>query len=975
MGEGQIRVLGSLHLHSGGGRVSVGSETSLRLLASLVAAEGGFLASTDLSERLWGQDAPGSRLRMAVSRLRGRLAEVALDDLLVTMSGGYRLERRPGAIDAGVFQHLVDDARAVALTSPDRAMAMLMEGLALWTGPAFDGLGSEVWLAGTVERLREQRLAAEDLLAGLQLRAGRAPAILDRLQRAVEDEPLREERWVHLVTALGATTRRSEALRALDRARRVLGRTVGLGLGPELRGLEQDLLSGAGAGPTPAPWHATLDLVGRDAELLHLRRLLRSARVAVVIGLGGVGKSALATAFVAEVEAAGLAVLRTAVDGVASPEELRAQLAATVGLQGTDDPEGLFDAIARRAPRAGLWVVDGAEADEVAVAEVIGALTQAIPALRFVITSRVPVPLPGAVPLPLEPLAIGSVEEPGPAMRVLADHAGVVLEVASAADREAVARLARRGGGVPLALELLAAASVRTGLHALATRDESPNAPILEGLQWALAAMPAACRTLVLRMAQLSSGCSPELARRLQVDDEDVAATLGPAVQARVVQPMPAADGDGYRYQLAEPLREALIELAGPAEAAAVHDQLLGLARDVGRLHGPADAVALAVVETELDNLRNWLARIEGSAEGVELATALARAWQELGLGGDGAAWLQLQVAGAPGDDPGAAAARIAAGVIHGWLDIAAEDRVWLQQSNDAVAGAGDWESWLHGTTLAVLAIGRSGTDVEVGAELLIGQAAQDALQRVGDPWFSVQRQAVLALGPLGAGNFTQARIYLRGIVDQYLALGDPSTALQHLAHSVTIGRVIRAWDAIEEDLETAAPLEALGLARGATALLAVERAEVRRGRGDGPEATRAMHEAIERLERAGGLRQVAARRVGLASWLVEDDRSAEALAQVRIALPTLLRYDPLGAAMALGILVGLVEGAVAAQLAGASQRLGVERGVVALTEEELAVHDARLAAAAEGSPEDAAQGAALGDDELLELVASIELG
>ena len=519
-----------------------------------------------------------------------------------------------------------------------------MEALALWTGPAFDGLGSEVWLAGTVERLREQRLAAEDLLAGLQLRAGRAPAILDRLQRAVEDEPLREERWVHLVTALGATTRRSEALRALDRARRVLGRTVGLGLGPELRGLEQDLLSGAGAGPTPAPWHATLDLVGRDAELLHLRRLLRSARVAVVIGLGGVGKSALATAFVAEVEAAGLAVLRTAVDGVASPEELRAQLAATVGLQGTDDPEGLFDAIARRAPRAGLWVVDGAEADEVAVAEVIGALTQAIPALRFVITSRVPVPLPGAVPLPLEPLAIGSVEEPGPAMRVLADRAGVVLEVASAADREAVARLARRGGGVPLALELLAAASVRTGLHALAARDESPNAPILEGLQWALAAMPAACRTLVLRMAQLSSGCSPELARRLQVDDEDVAATLGPAVQARVVQPMPAADGDGYRYQLAEPLREALIELAGPAEAAAVHDQLLGLARDVGRLHGPADAVALAVVETELDNLRNWLARIEGSAEGVELATALARAWQELGLGGDGAG-----VAPAPG--------------------------------------------------------------------------------------------------------------------------------------------------------------------------------------------------------------------------------------------------------------------------------------------------------------------------------------
>ena len=597
-------------------------------------------------------------------------------------------------------------------------MAMLMEALALWTGPAFDGLGSELWLAGTVERLREQRLAAEDLLAGLQLRAGRAPAILDRLQRAVEDEPLREERWVHLVTALGATTRRSEALRALDRARRVLGRTVGLGLGPELRGLEQDLLSGAGAGPAPAPWRATLDLVGRDAELLHLRRLLRSARVAVVIGLGGVGKSALATAFVAEVEAAGLTVLRTAVDGVASPEELHAQLAATVGLHGTDDPEGLFDAIARRAPRAGLWVVDGAEADEVAVAAVVGALAHAIPALRFVITSRVPVPLPGAVPLPLEPLAIGSVGGAG------TRDAGAGRPRGSRARASRPRPTGRRWRAWPDVAGACRSrsSSWRRPASAPAStrsrhRDESPNAPVLEGLQWALAAMPAACRTLVLRMAQLSSGCSPELARRLQVDDEDLTATLGPAVQARVVQPMPAADGDGYRYQLAEPLREALIELAGPAETAAVHDQLLGFARDVGRLHGPADAAALAVVESELDNLRNWLARIEGSAEGVELATALARAWQELGLGGDGAAWLQLQVAGAPEDDPARRPPASPPASSAGWLDIAAEDRIWLHRPTTpspvrATGSRGStaprWRCWPSGGAASTSRSGRS---------------------------------------------------------------------------------------------------------------------------------------------------------------------------------------------------------------------------------------------------------------------------
>jgi hypothetical protein len=232
----------------------------------------------------------------------------------------------------------------------------------------------------------------------------------------------------------------------------------------------------------------------------------------------------------------------------------------------------------------------------------------------------------------------------------------------------------------------------------------------------------------------------------------------------------------------------------------------------------------------------------------------------------------------------------------------------------------------------------------------------------------------VLSLGPVGAGNFTQARAYLRGIVDEYLALGDPSTALQHLAHSVTLGRVMGAWDEIEADLESAEPLEALGLARHATALLAVERAEVRRGRGDGPAATRAMQEAVEALERAGGSRQVAARRVGLGQWLAEDGRRIDGLAQVRIALPTLLRYDRVGAAMALGLVVALAEGEDAARLAGASERLGAARAVVALTPTQLAEHDARLAAAMALAPDAAAHGAAMTDDELLELVASIRV-
>jgi hypothetical protein len=405
-----------------------------------------------------------------------------------------------------------------------------------------------------------------------------------------------------------------------------------------------------------------------------------------------------------------------------------------------------------------------------------------------------------------------------------------------------------------------------------------------------------------------------------------------------------------------------------------VHETLVGLGRAVGRLHGLADPKSLHLIETETDNLRHWLSRSEGTDRGLELAMALARAWQELGLGGDGAAWLRRQVASAPEHDPGAAAARIAAGLIRGWIDVAPEDVEWLRPALDAVAAAGDWEMWLHGSVLATLALGRAGGDLYEALELITGERAQIALGAVADPWFTIQRQAVLAIGPVGAGNFTEARAYLDRVVDAYLELGDRSSALEHLAIKTTFARIIQAWDDLEADLERAAPLLEAGLARGAAALIGVERTHLLRGRGHGAAASRAMADAIEALERAGGQRHVASRRVELAGWLQEEGRTAEALTQVRAALPTLLRHDRLGAAMGLAVLIPLVDGETSALLAGATRRRQSERGLVDLTEERREEMQRLLAAATQGREAAEARGAAMDDDELVELVESIEL-
>jgi DNA-binding SARP family transcriptional activator len=968
---GEVRVLGPLRLSEGPDERAVGSVASARLLAALVVADGGAVATEVLSERLWGEPAPAGRLRMAVHRLRQRLEEVGLGQLLTADQGTYRLDLPADALDAARFVHLVDDAQTAASSAPERAVELLRTSLDLWRGEPYEDLADELWLRGEVERLRQQRLDAEDLLTGLLLRLRRSPPVVD-LRRAAEAEPLREQRWRHLASELGRTTRRSEALRAIEDARAALG-TAGLDLGAELLELEQSLLTGVSAPPAPSiPWSAGRELVGRDRELTHVRRLLRTNRIVVVTGLGGVGKSALATALGAEVEEAGVTVLRTGVDGARSRAEVDALLARTVGLAGADDPASLLDTIARRLPASALWVIDGAEADVDAVARAAEALVRAAPSLRVLVTSRTSVPVAGAAPFALEPLEVGTADLPGPAMRLLADLAGVVVEDASRADLQALQRLSERGAGLPLALEVLAGATDLVGLQIVAAGEGPLSPPVLESLRWALSAMPPACRTLLVRMAQLAAGCGPELAQRLTTSSEDLPILLAPAVQARVLLPVP--DGASYRYQLPEPLRQALRDLGTPDDIAAVHEVLVGVGRAVGRLHGPADASALRLVEAELDTFRHWLSRFEGTPQGLELATALARAWQELGIGGDGATWLERQVATVPADDPTAGAARIAGGVIRGWLDLAGADLEWILPALDAVAAAGDWEAWLHGSILGALAVGRAGTDLAIGLELLTGETAQAALAAVSDPWFTVQRQAVLAMGPVGAANFGQARAYLRPVIDRFLELGDPSTALGHVAMSVAFGRIAEQWADVEADLATAAPLEALGLARGAVATLAVERAHYERERGDRAAAVRAMVEAIEGIERAGGLRHVAARRVGLAEWHLEDGRSAEALAEIRVALPTLLRHDRLGAAMALMGLVGITHGDLAAMLAGASRRRYDDRGVIALTPRRLEELQERLAAATQGREAAEARGAAMDDDELVELVDSIEL-
>ena len=73
-----------------------------------------------------------------------------------------------------------------------------------------------------------------------------AAEVVAEAERLVQAEPLRERRWSLLLSSLDAAGRRAEAVRAFERARRVLATELGLSPGHELVRLHESLLLDCG---------------------------------------------------------------------------------------------------------------------------------------------------------------------------------------------------------------------------------------------------------------------------------------------------------------------------------------------------------------------------------------------------------------------------------------------------------------------------------------------------------------------------------------------------------------------------------------------------------------------------------------------------------------------------------------------------------------------------------------------------------
>jgi DNA-binding SARP family transcriptional activator len=325
-----LRALGPLQVLSGGEELALGSPKQRAVLAVLLISVNRVVAVDRLVEELWGGEAPAramASLQAYVSRLRRLLqpegANRGRSDVLVTQSPGYLLRVDPNSIDAVRFEQQATEAsRLLAAGDAAAALVGLDRALALWRGPAYADFGFDDFAQGEIARLDELRLAAtEDRIAAL-LDTGQAPGAVAEAEVLVRDRPLREGAWASLMTGLYRTGRQADALRAYQRARKVMGEELGIEPGPALQALEQRILQQslelepvagpvatamapappprgpAPAAPPPAPV-AQEPLVGRDREQERLREAVAavaagSGRAVVLHGEPGIGKTRLA---------------------------------------------------------------------------------------------------------------------------------------------------------------------------------------------------------------------------------------------------------------------------------------------------------------------------------------------------------------------------------------------------------------------------------------------------------------------------------------------------------------------------------------------------------------------------------------------------------------------------------------------------------------------------------------------------------
>ncbi|AXB47604.1 BTAD domain-containing putative transcriptional regulator [Amycolatopsis albispora] len=661
-------VLGPLEVWTADQRPVRVPEAKVRaLLADLLAHRGRPVSVDRLVDDLWGTRPPANptgALQTKVSQLRRALedGEAGGRELVVSGPSGYTLLAEPADVDHSRFEQLLEQARQAA--DPRAKAAQLAEALALWRGAAFADFADADFLAPVIQRLDEQRLVALEEQAEARLELGEHSELAGELTDLVARHPLRERlRRAHLL-ALYRAGRQSEALAGYTELRQRLADELGLDPSPELAELYQSMLRQDPA-LTPSARRTTnlpaqlTGLIGRDAEVDEVGRLLAAHRLVTLTGPGGVGKTRLA------IEAASRLVGGFP-DGVwlvelaghwthGAPEAACSVAEVTASMlnlredtkSGTLPPPSDQLAEALRDQRL-LLVLDNCEHLVEPVADLVRLLLRTAPGLRVLITSQEPLGLAGEFVHTVRPLELSSAIE---LFRTRATAAAPDFAL-SEENSEAVAEICRRLDGIPLALELAASRIRVLGAQELLSRLDDRFRLLVTGergaparqqtlramIGWSWELLTEAERIVLRRQAVHTEGCELEAAEAVCAGDGvkpgEVLDLLARLVDRSLVAV--TRQGGRTRYRLLESVAAYCVErLHEAGEYDEVrrrhHRYYLDLAeRAEERLCRSDQRSWLDRLDAESANFRGALegAEIDGNAElAIRLVNALGWYW------------------------------------------------------------------------------------------------------------------------------------------------------------------------------------------------------------------------------------------------------------------------------------------------------------------------------------------------------------
>jgi predicted ATPase/DNA-binding SARP family transcriptional activator len=579
--------------------------------------------------------------------------------------------------------------------------------------PAF-----EEWILIKREELRRRALDTLYRLADYHERRGMYDQVLHYSTRQLELDPWREEAHRQVMRALAFSGQRSAALAQYETCRRVLAEELNAEPAKETTALYAEIKNGgdslkSGSQPqAPALPIPTTPFIGRDVELVEIARLLENpaCHLITIIGPGGIGKTRLALAAAAEqAETFAQGVAFVPLVAVSSSEFLAAAILTALGVSLQGQPSPLEQLLAYLREREMLLVLDNFE-QLLDGLDVLTRLLQHAPQLTLLVTSRERLALQAEWLFDLEGLSypIGELTDANSAygaIELFVQRARQVQRQFTLTEdnTRAVARICQLVEGLPLAIELAAAAVRERSCVKIAREIESG----LRVLTTSMRDIPERHRSLwaVFEHSwQLLSQEEQAILRRLSVFrgrfDGDAAAhaagatslQLSALVDKSLLRMEPAG-----RYDLHELVRqyagEKLLEAGEVDPTRDLHlDYFLVLAeRAEPQLYAAQQQTWLDRLAADHDNLREalgWALANRQVQVAARLGGVLARFWGLRGYLSEGRQWLvKVMALFCNGSPEAAIRARVLRGAgMLAWRQSDFDQAGWLMEESLALS-------------------------------------------------------------------------------------------------------------------------------------------------------------------------------------------------------------------------------------------------------------------------------------------------